>query len=312
MSGQSCPGCGTEFLPDFRPACDCALRARQGSEETVQGPIPEPVPEPVRAPRPEPAGRGTAMDPVFGHVASPDMSDTVPNEEVLELFDGPGNGPDRASALPPIGPAATDPAMPEFSRADGQAPSGRGWRYGLLAGAAAVVAVTVGVAGGFFSSDTEQQAGPNAADRVTATEEPTPSETSPTSGESERASRSSKRPTSPSSETGSSKPSSTSTSTSTEEPTGTTAPPAGEQESESESGQEPGTLGRGDRGPEVVELQQRLTELKLYTGPLNGNYGPATENAVTRFQQARQIDEDEGTYGPKTRAAIEAETSDPA
>ncbi|MDG4865601.1 peptidoglycan-binding protein, partial [Streptomyces sp. T-3] len=73
----------------------------------------------------------------------------------------------------------------------------------------------------------------------------------------------------------------------------------------------PGSLRRGDRGDAVVELQLRLQQLQLYVGAAHGNYNAEVEQAVARFQDARAIGEESGVYGPVTRRAVEAETSEP-
>ncbi|OAH16401.1 spore cortex-lytic enzyme precursor [Streptomyces jeddahensis] len=69
-------------------------------------------------------------------------------------------------------------------------------------------------------------------------------------------------------------------------------------------------LRRGDEGPEVVELQQRLQQLRLYTGEADGVYDRSVEDAVSRYQRARGIREN-GTYGPQTRRSLESETTEP-
>ncbi|WP_222443416.1 peptidoglycan-binding domain-containing protein, partial [Streptomyces misionensis] len=69
-------------------------------------------------------------------------------------------------------------------------------------------------------------------------------------------------------------------------------------------------LRRGDVGPQVADLQFRLWQLDLYEGPLDGAYTRAVENGVRSYQQARGVQGDPaGVYGPRTRAALEAETS---
>lgn len=60
------------------------------------------------------------------------------------------------------------------------------------------------------------------------------------------------------------------------------------------------TLRRGDEGPEVEELQERLHELG-YDAP--GRFGPVTYRAVERFQEDRGLLPD-GIVGPVTRAAL--------
>ncbi|MFD0607723.1 MULTISPECIES: peptidoglycan-binding domain-containing protein [Streptomyces] len=67
-------------------------------------------------------------------------------------------------------------------------------------------------------------------------------------------------------------------------------------------------LSTGSHGGQVKDLQRRLTEINLYTGPTDGRYSTDVADAVHRYQVARGIDEDAGVYGPETRAALESET----
>ncbi len=67
------------------------------------------------------------------------------------------------------------------------------------------------------------------------------------------------------------------------------------------------TLGAGDRGPEVLALQQRLTELGFWLGEPDGTYGGLTTQAVLALQGVAGIDRD-GRTGTQTRAALEAGT----
>jgi N-acetyl-anhydromuramyl-L-alanine amidase AmpD len=60
------------------------------------------------------------------------------------------------------------------------------------------------------------------------------------------------------------------------------------------------TLRRGDTGPFVNELQE-----KLKIGVVNGVFGPKTEAAVREFQRARDMVPD-GIVGPKSWAIIDA------
>ncbi|MFH0522442.1 peptidoglycan-binding protein [Streptomyces sp. M41] len=74
----------------------------------------------------------------------------------------------------------------------------------------------------------------------------------------------------------------------------------------------PAILGRGDRGPEVVELELRLTQLGLYTREPKGTYTEAVEDAVARFQWARGVGPEEyGVYDAETRELLESETREP-
>lgn len=64
------------------------------------------------------------------------------------------------------------------------------------------------------------------------------------------------------------------------------------------------TLSKGSTGPDVKQLQRRLNAFG-YKLEEDGDFGPATERAVKRFQQACAIEAD-GICGPKTFAALEA------
>ncbi len=48
-------------------------------------------------------------------------------------------------------------------------------------------------------------------------------------------------------------------------------------------------LGRGDRGPGVEDLQERLRQFGYFNTNPTGNFGPITEDAVRRFQQANSL-----------------------
>ncbi|MFE9409587.1 peptidoglycan-binding protein [Streptomyces sp. NPDC006704] len=72
------------------------------------------------------------------------------------------------------------------------------------------------------------------------------------------------------------------------------------------------TLRRGDSGPGVLELQERLAQLGLYTGSADGGFGSRTERAVRDFQSYLGITDDPaGVYGPGTRQALESMTDRP-
>ncbi len=56
----------------------------------------------------------------------------------------------------------------------------------------------------------------------------------------------------------------------------------------------------GVQGDEVTKLQNRLKELGYYTGEVDGQYGPGTQQAVLLFQAQHGLDED-GIAGETTR-----------
>jgi len=58
-------------------------------------------------------------------------------------------------------------------------------------------------------------------------------------------------------------------------------------------------LGRGSKGPEVIELQKKLTQLGYVIGTIDGKFGSKTEAAVRRFQKERGLRVD-GLAGTQT------------
>jgi peptidoglycan hydrolase-like protein with peptidoglycan-binding domain len=64
-------------------------------------------------------------------------------------------------------------------------------------------------------------------------------------------------------------------------------------------------LQRGDEGEDVKALQERLRVAGFYTGNSTGIYGPITEDAVKRFQEAYNLAPD-GIVGPATQAKLPA------
>jgi hypothetical protein len=63
------------------------------------------------------------------------------------------------------------------------------------------------------------------------------------------------------------------------------------------------TLKPGDKGPQVKRLQRFLRLFGYSTGKVDGDYGPATQAAVKRFQAASKLTAD-GVVGPATLKAL--------
>jgi putative chitinase len=63
-------------------------------------------------------------------------------------------------------------------------------------------------------------------------------------------------------------------------------------------------LGRGSQGDAVVQLQNMLRDLNFAVA-IDGDFGPGTEVAVTRFQSENGLVED-GIVGPQTWGALDA------
>jgi peptidoglycan hydrolase-like protein with peptidoglycan-binding domain/DNA invertase Pin-like site-specific DNA recombinase len=68
--------------------------------------------------------------------------------------------------------------------------------------------------------------------------------------------------------------------------------------------------GKADGAPQVREVQRTLRGLGWRPGPVDGLYGPRTEAAVSRFQDARQVAID-GIVGPQTTRALTRATKEP-
>lgn len=63
------------------------------------------------------------------------------------------------------------------------------------------------------------------------------------------------------------------------------------------------TLQRGAQGAPVRHLQERLNELGFGSGKVDGVFGPGTERAVRRLQEAHGLVV-HGIVGPGTREAL--------
>lgn len=75
--------------------------------------------------------------------------------------------------------------------------------------------------------------------------------------------------------------------------------------------QEDPVLRRGDSGPQVRELQQRLQQLHLYRGQADGDFDRRLEDSLRMYQWARGLRDNLGVYDEPTRRQLENETTQP-
>ncbi|MGW7076034.1 peptidoglycan-binding domain-containing protein [Streptomyces sp. NPDC054866] len=313
--GQRCPECGTSREPGSAPACGCTERAADAARDV----------------RSADAAAAEDFDPlrIRPYVTLPEPGPAEAGEEALEPGPAPvpvlppeAVGPPRSADVglfAPGGPdSALSPPSPPPPPYDDE-PEPRRGRTGLYAGASAAVAVVAVavLAAVLLSPDKPQreQAMPDVPTRAAtaapsgSATEPPPSTASPSL--SAPPSTSSSAPASPEASPSASPSRSASPKPrSTPPPSRSTARATGSVESATPRAE--GVLRRGDKGPEVKELQQRLQQLYLYMGEAHGTYTTPVADAVTRFQYARGTQGDgEGVYGERTRVALERETREP-
>ncbi|WP_330304257.1 MULTISPECIES: peptidoglycan-binding domain-containing protein [unclassified Streptomyces] len=309
-NGHVCPECAAPRAPDGTPSCACTQRASDA----------------LRDARTAEAAAAEDFDPLR----------IRPYVELGTEGAGPADDASAATmrltalpSAPPSAPQAADvhlfpeqPPEPGTTAVPDERPRRRR-RTAVLAVAGAVVTVVAaaGLASGLFSYDTPAHDGalpedvrasvPDASSKAPSVSPTSPSTTSaaplpvaPAPSHSASASPSASESSTSASPSRSATPTPTTTS-----PSPTTTATATRDSSDERRVQ---TLRRGDKGPEVTELQLRLTQLALYTGADNGKFDDRVEDAVSRYQWARGITGDEqGVYGTATRASLEAETTEP-
>ncbi|MBT2530121.1 peptidoglycan-binding protein [Streptomyces sp. ISL-99] len=336
MSGHICPECGTDrgaASEDGRPGCGCAERAAEDFHPlrirpyvTLHGPQAH-----ERAVPPYPAhDASAAMTMPLGVLSGPEDDATTSTAQSAYLD---GTGTDGAADAG----AADD--LYEFGSRPGRSPRRREQRTGpalWLAVGAAVVAV-VGVAaftGGLFSGSEEREFAlpdmPTSAPAPSDAPEASAAEASATkasaSGAASRspgpsasvsaASASASGPVAEADSAARSADASAGALPGSEPITAasSTAPSTAPSADAVQQSPEPAgaVLSKGDRGPEVAELQDRLAQAQFYNGPGHGQFNDRVEQAVRDYQASHGIQGDpEGTYGPHTRRALEAETREP-
>ncbi|WP_255345868.1 peptidoglycan-binding domain-containing protein [Streptomyces chartreusis] len=335
-NGHLCPECGTPRAADNTPSCGCgeraseALRDARTAEAAAAGDF-----DPLRIrpyvelegdnaaetmqlrqvdpQQPAPPARAAADDAQT--LATPLASGaTTPNAQDLSLFE---STPATAPA-----PATADEADWDDSPSTARRPRHR--RTVLLgAGGALVVVMTAaGLASGMFSYDAPSRKTALPHDVRASVPAPSTGEAETTAAPTETASGSAPAPTSaspsesptesPSPTRSTSSPSPTPSTEPTKSPSPTEATTDPDEESPAARQPTPPVLSRGDRGPEVTELELRLTQLGLYTRQARGNYNEGVEDAVARYQWARGIQTDDyGVYDLETRERLESETTEP-
>ncbi|MFJ4919454.1 peptidoglycan-binding protein [Streptomyces sp. NPDC088725] len=271
MTGQLCPVCGTSQLAEGRPGCDCGERTAEHAAP------PEDFEGPGTPPYAAPADEG--QDPA-GFAAS----EPLPPPSGVTAARGPGRRQARISA-----------------RAQARERRKPLRKAGVVVGGAAVFGAFLAVGVNLSWDDGKDRAMP-----AEALDEPDPGAVSGTSPE----------PSAPPTPSASASPSPMKASTSpSPSPTKTreAAPPAPATRTVAQAPQAPqapsgSSLGPGDSGPAVVALQQKLTSLHLYQGPVDGTYDQDVVNSVTIYQAYRQVQGDPaGVYGPNTKASLESE-----
>lgn len=322
LDGRRCPECGASRAQGGAPVCGCTQRAADAARDTrsaeaaaaedfdplrIRPYVTLPEPGLAEETTPEP---GPAPTPVL-----PPEATAPPRSADVGLFglfvpEGPG-GPDGASSA---AEGDTSPPPPPYD----DDPEPRRGRTGLYAAMGAVVAVAV-LAAVLLSPDKprREEALPDLATRAasaasdSATQAPPPSTASATPSTPPS-------PSASSSASASSEASPSPTPSRSASPKPRTTPPPSRSTTRATGSEEPAepkadrVLSRGDRGPEVRELQQRLRQLYLYMGDAHGTYDTQVADAVARYQYARGTQRDgRGVYGKETRAALERETREP-
>jgi cytoskeletal protein RodZ len=349
--GHICPQCGAPRATDGSPSCACTQRASDALRDvrTAEAAAAEDF-DPLRI-RPyveldgnpqeqtPPAAPAAPMAPEGETQRLPAVEETM----LLRAVTPPAAPQEETSVLPTLrAPSDTAPIPTDLSLfADGGSGSGKGdgdtperptddedsprrghRRTVLLAVAGAVVAVAAvaGFASGMFSYETpsRDEAAPQDVRASVPTGSKSAAPATPSTSGSTSAQPTSASPTPSLSETPSATVSSSPSVTASKSvnpsktPTSTATASTASATDRQSSSTPTTVLQRGDEGPEVTELQLRLAQLRLYTGPDNGIFDKQVQTSVRTYQLARGITSDElGVYGAATRARLESETTEP-
>ncbi|MEU2714854.1 peptidoglycan-binding protein [Streptomyces sp. NPDC007205] len=347
-----CPECGAPRQPDHSPTCDCTERAAETLRETrsAEAAAAEDF-DPLRI-RPYVEVEGARTAPGTPGVPPGPETQPVPAvEATLPLPPAAGPSPADLRMSADAGadgmPGTGDPGTTGWTGATGRpgSPGGFGGTGGTggsdvpgaaeplgagvgrrrsrrgallsVAGAGVAVVAVAGFASGLFSYHTPSRNQAAQEVRESVPDVSTPGPASPTAPTSPTVPR--PPAPSPSVSVGRPSPSATpfppptpSASAETPRPASPTAPMTAAATPRTTPAV-PTVLQRGDSGPEVAELQQRLRQVNLYGDRINGIFTRSVEDAVRTYQLARGIQGDTlGVYGAATRKSLEAETSGPS
>lgn len=337
-TGHQCPECGAPRGADHTSSCDCTRRASDALRETrtTEAAAAEDF-DPLRI-RPyvelePPRGEaGTRAGPEAEASTAPAPHQTVPMPLAAPAAtsasaESATTGDLQVTLTPPASAPGEGEATPRPVRPLRLRLRRRGT---VLTAGGAVVAVLA--AAGFTSvlfayQSPSREGHPPGAVRAAVPDRSTSAASVSPATQSTPTPPASPTPTSPEA-TGPSASTAPSTSASsgsprpsrTAEPSGsTTSSAAGRSGAGTDAGEVPGNgnqeapvLRRGDQGPEVAELQQRLRELRLYDGEIDGSFDSQVEDALRTYQMSRVVNTDNfGVYDHPTRAALESHTSEP-
>ncbi|WP_033281824.1 peptidoglycan-binding domain-containing protein [Streptomyces sp. NRRL F-525] len=343
--GHICPQCGAPRAADGSPSCACTQRASDALRDarTAEAAAAEDF-DPLRIrpyveldspAREQPPAPATPATPSTPSTPEGETQQLPAVEETMLLRAVPPNPAAPASLRAPSDTAPVPTDLSLFAdggsgEGDGDAPEPptddedrpRRRRTVLLAvtGAVVAVAAVAGFASGMFSYEppSRDEAAPQDVRGSVPTASKSAARTTPSTTSSTSARPTSASPTPSPSETPSPTASSTPSATASqsanasETPTPTTTASTASATNRQSSATPAPVLQRGDEGPEVTELQLRLTQLRLYTGPDNGIFDKQVQTSVRTYQLARGITSDTlGVYGAATRARLESETTEP-
>ncbi|HJU18225.1 MAG TPA: peptidoglycan-binding domain-containing protein [Stellaceae bacterium] len=97
------------------------------------------------------------------------------------------------------------------------------------------------------------------------------------------------------------------TSPSTTPPSSTTGSSTATMPQQTQNETTPGTLSE----EQIKDVQQKLKSAGLYNGPIDGQMGPQTKEAITNFQKQKGL-EQTGNVDQQTMAALNQMSSSPA